>query len=40
MKDITVLEAIAKTHNGEGYMIVRNPVEKGKPAIEFHEVRQ
>ena len=36
---MTILEALAKVHNGEGYMVIRNPYVKGQKCIEFHEVK-
>ncbi len=37
-KDITILDALAKTRNGTGYFIVRQGFLRDKKAIEFFEV--
>ncbi len=37
--ELTIIEVLAKTHNGEGYLVIRNPVSRGQKAIEFFEVK-
>lgn len=37
MRDISILEMLAKVRNGQGYFIVRNPVTGGQRPIEFFE---